>query len=56
VRGETAQEIASWEKLAEGSTVLQPIAASQWSALYGMLKDRFGVVWVLDVAAQSNPS
>lgn len=53
VRGETAQEIASlWEKLAEGSTVLQPIAASQWSALYGMLKDRFGVVWVLDVAAQ----
>jgi PhnB protein len=53
VRGETAQEIASlWEKLAEGSKVLQPIAASQWSALYGMLKDRFGVVWVLDVAAQ----
>lgn len=56
VRGETAQEIASlWEKLAEGSTVLQPIAASQWCALYGMLKDRFGVVWVLDVAAQYNP-
>ncbi|RQO46260.1 bleomycin resistance protein [Variovorax sp. KBW07] len=53
VRGETAQEIAAlWEKLAEGSTVLQPIAASAWSALYGMLKDRFGVVWVLDVAAQ----
>lgn len=24
---------------------------SSWSPLYGMLKDRFGVVWVLDVLA-----
>lgn len=57
VRGDTAQEIAArWEKLAEGSTVLQPLAPSQWSALYGMLKDRFGVVWVLDVVAHYNPA
>lgn len=51
VRGETAEEIqAYWDKLADGGTALQPIGPSGWSPLYGMLKDRFGVTWVLDVA------
>jgi PhnB protein len=27
-----------------------PLAPAGWSPLYGMLRDRFGVVWVLDVA------
>jgi PhnB protein len=55
VRGETAQEItAFWDKLLEGATVLQPLGQAQWTPLYGMLKDQFGVIWVLDVAAQYN--
>jgi PhnB protein len=50
VRGNAADEITRyWEKLSEGATVLQPLAPSGWSPLYGMLKDRFGVTWVLDV-------
>ena len=50
VRGETAEEIQDyWAKLAVGGTVLQPIEPSGWSPLYGMLKDRFGVTWVMDV-------
>lgn len=57
VRGETAQEIAAhWEKLRDGATIVQPLEAAQWTALYGMLKDRFGVVWALDVVAQYNPA
>ncbi|MBD0739319.1 VOC family protein [Streptomyces sp. CBMA29] len=52
VRCDSAEEItALWEKLADGSTVVQPLAPAQWAPLYGMLTDRFGVVWVLDVAA-----
>ncbi|GAA1454370.1 VOC family protein [Nocardiopsis tropica] len=52
VRGDGTGEItALWEKLAVGSTVVQPLEASPWAPLYGMLKDRFGIVWVLDVAA-----
>ncbi|MFJ1582426.1 VOC family protein [Streptomyces sp. NPDC088197] len=52
VRGDSAEEItALWEKLADGSTVAQPLAPAQWAPLYGMLTDRFGVVWVLDVTA-----
>ncbi|MBB5781379.1 VOC family protein [Nonomuraea jabiensis] len=53
VRGETAEEItAYWEKLSDGATVLQPLGPAQWAPLYGMLTDRFGVTWVVDVAAQ----
>lgn len=42
---------ARWSRLAEGATVIEPLAASAWSAGFGMLTDRFGVTWVVDVAA-----
>jgi PhnB protein len=52
VRGEDADEItAYWEKLCEGSTVMRPLEPAAWAILYGMVKDRFGVTWVLDVMA-----
>jgi PhnB protein len=55
VRGESTQEItAYWEKLSEGATVVQPLGPAQWAPLYGMLTDRFGVVWVLDVVSEYN--
>lgn len=53
VAGDTPAEITGyWEKLSEGGTILQPLQPAQWAPLYGMLKDRFGVVWVLSVSAQ----
>lgn len=53
VRGESAEEItAFWEKLADGATIVQDLGPAAWAPLYGMLKDRFGIVWVLDVVAQ----
>ncbi|MFC8075311.1 VOC family protein [Streptomyces sp. NPDC057307] len=55
LRGETAEEVTGyWEKLTEGATVLQPLSPAQWAPLYGMLKDRFGVTWVVDVAVEYN--
>ncbi|WP_436699748.1 VOC family protein [Nocardioides sp. BYT-33-1] len=49
--GETLEEVAAyWERLAVGARVVEPLAASAWSAGFGMLTDRFGVTWVLDVA------
>ncbi|MGP3753524.1 PhnB protein [Streptomyces sp. LamerLS-316] len=55
VRGDGADEVSAlWQKLAEGSTVVQPLGPSPWAPLYGMLTDRFGVTWVLDVAAPYN--
>lgn len=50
VRGTDADEITGyWESLAEGADIVAPLAPSGWSPLYGMLRDRFGVTWVLDV-------
>ena len=50
VRGQDAEEItAYWKGLSGGADVVQDLAPAGWSPLYGMLKDRFGVVWVLDV-------
>ncbi len=52
VRGDDAEEISAlWGKLAVGATVVRPLEAAQWAPLYGMLTDRFGITWVLDVAA-----
>ncbi|MEF2976691.1 VOC family protein [Subtercola sp. YIM 133946] len=52
VRSADADEISRyWQRLVDGSTVIEDLAPAGWSPLYGMLKDRFGVVWVLDVVA-----
>ena len=59
VRGETADEVAGywenlvegyWENLVEGADVVVPLAPAQWAPAYGMLRDKFGVTWVVDVA------
>ncbi|WP_409467335.1 VOC family protein [Streptomyces sp. HC307] len=57
LRGETTEEVtAYWEKLSDGATVLQPLGPAQWAPLYGMLKDQFGVTWVVDVVSEYNAS
>jgi len=51
VRSDSADEITThWKNLADNATVIHDLAPAGWSPLYGMLKDQFGVVWVLDVA------
>jgi len=50
LRADSLEELQPvWDALAEGATVIEPLAASAWSAGFGMLTDRFGVTWVLDV-------
>ncbi|NEA50865.1 VOC family protein [Streptomyces sp. SID10815] len=57
VRGEDAEEIRGyWDKLREGAAVISDLAPSGWAPLYGMLTDRFGVTWTLDVATAYAPS
>jgi PhnB protein len=53
VDGQTFEEVQGyWDKLSAGSSIIEPLAASAWSAGFGMLVDSFGVTWVLGVAAQ----
>lgn len=57
VRGASADVVTErWARLSEGATVIVPLAPAGWAPLYGMLQDRFGVVWVLDVAAAYHPA
>ncbi|MEU8103706.1 VOC family protein [Nonomuraea muscovyensis] len=57
LRGDAAEEITGyWDKLADGATILQPLGPAQWAPLYGMLTDRFGVTWVVDVVSDYNAS
>lgn len=52
VTGETLEEVQSyWDKLAVGAAIVEPLAASAWSAGFGMLTDGFGVTWVVSVSA-----
>lgn len=55
VRGDSLEEVqAYWSALSAGAETIEPFAASAWSPGFGMLTDRFGVTWILDVAP-SNP-
>ncbi|PPG37923.1 VOC family protein [Pseudoclavibacter sp. RFBA6] len=48
--GESLDEVTGyWEALSAGAEVIEPLTASAWSPGFGMLRDRFGVTWVLDV-------
>ncbi len=50
VGAETLDELqAFWDLLAVDATIVEPLAASAWSAGFGMLTDRFGVTWSASV-------
>lgn len=52
VRGTDPAELQRyWDALSDGASVIQPIGPSQWAPLYGQLVDRFGITWILDIAA-----
>jgi len=57
VRGNDEKEIERCGKgLAVGATIVTDLAPSGWAPLYGMLTDKFGVTWVLDIAVAYNPN
>jgi PhnB protein len=39
-----------WDGLADGATVTVPLERAPWGDVFGMLVDRFGVSWLVDVA------
>ncbi|WP_328422440.1 VOC family protein [Micromonospora sp. NBC_00389] len=55
LRGKTIEEVTGyWEKLSAGASVVIPLGPAGWAPAYGMLRDRFGVVWVVDVVSEYN--
>ncbi|MCI0157711.1 VOC family protein [Leifsonia shinshuensis] len=52
IGADTLDELqAYWAALAAGAVIVEQLAASAWSAGFGMLTDRFGVTWSVSVTA-----
>lgn len=41
---------AYWEGLVEGGTVVEPLTTAPWGDAFGMLVDRFGIHWMVNIA------
>jgi len=39
-----------WDKLGEGATVTVPLEKQMWGDEFGMLVDRFGIGWMVNIA------
>lgn len=38
-----------WDKLSQGGTVTMPLEKAPWGDTFGMLTDKFGVNWMIDI-------
>ena len=52
VMDDEAEQRRIFAALAEGGTVLMPLAQTFWSVLFGSLTDRFGVTWHLNMCRE----
>jgi PhnB protein len=41
--------------LAEGGQVTQPLTAAPWGDEFGMLVDKFGIGWMVNIAGSGSP-
>ena len=50
---DTAVLTAWWEALTEGATISEPLTQAPWGDTFGMLKDKFGVPWLVNIAGSA---
>ncbi|HEY0920132.1 VOC family protein [Devosia sp.] len=43
-----------WDKLSEGASIGWPLAKAPWGDTFGMLTDRFGVSWMVNIAGSGH--
>jgi PhnB protein len=41
-----------WDKLVDGGTVVEPLAVAPWGDAFGMVTDKFGVFWLVNIAGE----
>jgi PhnB protein len=50
--GDEADDLRGyWEKLADGGTVTMPLEKQMWGDEFGMVIDRYGTPWMVDIVA-----
>lgn len=53
--GDDDAELSGYfEKLSEGGTIREPLVEAPWGDKFGMLTDRFGIDWMVNISAQSS--
>ncbi len=53
--GDSEDELSGyWTKLADGATITVPLAKAPWGDWFGMLTDRFGVQWLVNISGPAN--
>lgn len=54
ISGDDADELRGyWEKLSDGATVTVPLEKQMWGDEFGMLIDRFGQPWMVNIVASA---
>ncbi|MEP7240491.1 MAG: VOC family protein [Devosia sp.] len=41
-----------WDKLSQGGSVMMPLEKAPWGDSFGMLTDRFGTPWMVNIAGK----
>ncbi len=41
-----------WEKLSQGGNIAQPLVKAPWGDQFGMLTDKFGIQWLVNIAPE----
>lgn len=52
--GEDETELRGyWEKLSDGAQVTMPLEQAPWGDTFGMLKDKFGIAWMVNITGKN---
>jgi PhnB protein len=53
--GEDEKELKGyWDKLSEGANTSMPLSKAPWGDMFGMLIDKFGIPWLVNVNAKKS--
>jgi PhnB protein len=51
--GDNEEELKGyWDKLSEGATIAMPLEKAMWGDTFGMLIDKYGVMWMINIAGK----
>ncbi len=51
--GDNEEELRGyWDKLVVGGTIVMPLEKAPWGDIFGMLKDQFGISWLVNIAGK----
>ncbi|MCY7397088.1 MAG: hypothetical protein LH468_13235 [Nocardioides sp.] len=54
--GDDATLRGRWEALSEGAEIREPLTVAPWGDAFGMLSDRFGIDWLVNITGTSPTS